>query len=172
MELLPTGTVGESDHEVIVTGIDVGRNLNVDSCIVLALTGRNCVVAVINPGVLRLFLRIHGAFRSSGAVGVMVEVVVNLDVVVAKFLIVGHDIVEGDDVAAVVLLTINGIGNDTLIADDGLLHVLLRLVIAAAARTECAQQHDGIDNVLFHIVYLLIRDGDARARHPRHPPRR
>lgn len=106
MELLPTGTVGEADHEVIVTRIDVGRNLNIDSCIVLALTGRNGVVAVINPGILRLFLRIHGAFRSSGAVSMVIEVVVNLNVVVSQFLVVGHDVVEGDNVAAVVLAAV------------------------------------------------------------------
>lgn len=49
MELLPTGTVGETDHEVIVTGIDVGRNLNIDSGIVLALTGRNGEILIIDP---------------------------------------------------------------------------------------------------------------------------
>ena len=170
MELLPTGTVGETNHEVIVAGIDVGRNLNIDSGIVLAQSGRNGVIAVIDPGVLRLFLRVYRTFCGSGAVGVVVEIVVNLDVVVAQFLIVSHDVMEGDDFATVILLAVNGIGNDTLIADDGLLHVLLLLVIAAAARAECAQQHDGIDNVSFHIVYFLIRDGDARPR-PRRLPR-
>ena len=153
MELLPTGTVGEADHEMVIARIDVGGNLDIDSGIVPAQTGRNGVVAVIDPGILRLFLRLHGTFHGSGAVRVMVEVVVNLDVVGTKFLVVGHDVVEGDDVATVVLLTVDGVGGDTLVADDGLLHVFLRLVIIAAARTECAQQHDGIDNVSFHIVY-------------------
>ena len=151
MELLPTSTVGEADHEMIVARIDVGRNLNIDSCIILSLTSRNGEVAVIYPRVLWLFLRIYGTFRSSGAVGVVVEIVVNLNVVVAQFLIVGHDVMEGDDVASVVLLAVDGVGGDPLVADDGLLHILLRLVIAAAARTECAQQHNGIDNVMFHI---------------------
>jgi hypothetical protein len=86
---------------------------------------------------------------------VVVKVVVNLNVVVAQFMVVGHNVVEGDDVPSVVLLTVNRVGCDTLVADDGLLHVFLHLVIAAAARTECAQQHDGINRLSSHIVFIV-----------------
>ena len=83
----------------------------------------------------------------------MVKVVVYLDIVGTKFLVVGHDVVERDDFATVIHLAVDGIGCDALVADDGLLHVFLHLVIAAAARTKCAQQHDGIDSNSFHINY-------------------
>ena len=120
--------------------------------IVSALTRRNGEVSVIDPGILWVFLRIHGTFGGGGAVGMVVEVVVNLDIVSTQLLVVGHNIMKGNNVAAVILLAVNRVGGNSLFADDGLLHVFLLLVIAAAARTECAQQHDGIDSVSFHIV--------------------
>ena len=49
MELLPTSTVGEAYHEVIVAGMDVGRNLNICSGIIPALTGRDGEVLIIDP---------------------------------------------------------------------------------------------------------------------------
>ena len=160
MELLPTGTVGEADHEMVIAGIDVGGNLNIDSCIVLALTGRNGVVAVIDPGVLRLLLRIDRTFCGCSAVGVVVEVVVNLDVVVAQFLIVGHDVVEGDDVSAVVLLAVNGISNDTLVADDGLLHVFLRIGCLAFSISDGHLKHIALFDVFSVNVNMYMKPVD------------
>ena len=160
MELLLTGTVSEADHKVIVARIDVIGNLNIDSCVVLTQTSRNCVVAVKYPWVLWLFLRFSGAFRSSGAVGVVVEVIVNLDVVVAQFLIVGHDVVEGDDVSAVVLLAVNGINNDTLVADDGLLHVFLRIGCLAFSISDGHLKHIALFDVFSVNVNMYMKPVD------------
>ena len=155
VELLPAGMVGKSDHEVIVAWVDVGRNLDIYSGIVLLLTRWDGIIAVVNPRILGLLLRIQRTVGGSSTMSVVVKVVVNLDVVVAQFMVVGHNVVEGDDVPSVVLLTVNRVGCDTLVADDGLLHVFLHLVIAAAARTECAQQHDGINRLSSHIVFIV-----------------
>ena len=51
MQLLPAGAVGESDHEVIVAGIHVGRNRNVDSGSIAARSGGNLEVLIIDPGI-------------------------------------------------------------------------------------------------------------------------
>ena len=66
---------------------------------------------------------------------VMVEVVVNLDVVVAQFHIVGENIVEGDDVAGMILLALHGVGRDTLFRDDRQRHIARIVVVGTAART-------------------------------------
>lgn len=65
----------------------------------------------------------------------MVEVVVNLNVVIAQFHIVGHDVVEGDDVARMILLTVDGVSGDTFSTDDGRCHVFV-VIFAASIETE------------------------------------
>jgi hypothetical protein len=69
---------------------------------------------------------------------VVIEVVVNLDVVGTQFGVVGEDVVEGDGLATLIHLAVDGVGYDTLVSDDGLLHILR--IIRTAARTKCAQQ--------------------------------
>ena len=50
VQLLPTGAVGEANHEVIVAGSSIGRNLDVVMGVVLAQTGRDGKALVIDPG--------------------------------------------------------------------------------------------------------------------------
>ena len=152
VQLLPTGAVGEANHEVIVAGSSIGRNLDVVMGVVLAQTGRDGKALVIDPGcafavfvfmfvlvmvVTLAHLVVVVVIVGLGAMRVVVEVVVNFDIVVAQFLIVGHDVVEGDDVARMVLLTVDGVGGDALVADDGRCHVLVVIVATASIETNC-----------------------------------
>jgi hypothetical protein len=92
------------------------------------------------------------------AMGVVVEIVVYLDVEIAQLLVVKHDVVEGDDVARVVLLTIDGIGGDAVSANDRRCHVFV-VVTAASIETQCkygyeSHQKAHVDD-LFHCCLNL-----------------
>ena len=68
---------------MVVARVDVGRNVDVDDCRVGLLSLRNVEIAVVNPRIDGRFLRIDFTFGRRGAVSVVVEVVVNLNVITA-----------------------------------------------------------------------------------------
>ena len=136
---MPAGTVGETYHEVVVAGINVGWNLDIVLGGIGALPGGDGEVLIVDPGVDGLLGGFHGALHGRGAVGVMVEIVVNLDVVGAQLGVVGEQIAEGNDLAASEDVTVGRYFHNVAGVDDGIGHVF-RVVIGTAARTECAQQ--------------------------------
>ena len=66
------------------------------------LAGGNHVVLVIYPGVDGGLDGLLGAVGRFGAVGVMVEVVVDLQIVGTQFHVIGEGVIEGDDASAMV----------------------------------------------------------------------
>ena len=121
--------------------------------IIAAQACRNREVVVVDPRILWLLLCIHRTVGSCGAVGVVIEIVVNLDVVGTQLLVVQHQVMKGDDLATVILLTVYGVGSNALVADGGLLHVSL-LVIVAATCSQCTQQQDSINGISNHIKWF------------------
>ena len=134
MQLLPTGSIGQAYHEVIVAGINVGRYGNLYVGLILALTFRDAEVLVVDPGLHGCLVGILWALYDRGAMGVVVEVVVNLDVELSQLHIVGEKIMHRHRFTTMVHLAVDGIGHDALFADDGHLHILV-IAIRTAART-------------------------------------
>lgn len=66
--------------------------------------------------------------------GVMVEIVVYLDVVVAQFFVVGKAVTERNLVPTVVHLAVYRVGGDALIGDDR--HIICYVIVAAGGREE------------------------------------
>ena len=104
-----------------------------------ALSGGDGEVLIIHPGFHRVLLGFHRTLYRRGAVGVVVEIMVNLDVVGTQLCVVGEQIVEGYDLAASEDVAVGRYSHNVGRVDDGIGHVL-RLVVRTAARTECAQQ--------------------------------
>ena len=164
LELLPAAAVREADHEMVLAGIHVCRNGNGLLRLERGAPGGNGIVLVQDPRIHRLFHRILPALARFGTVGVMVEVVMDLDIVGTQFLIVLEQVVEEDGAAAGIFLTVErgrGIadGNDFRHGS---------VCFSAAARTECAQQRNEDILSLHGDVRLLRRHRHRRSRSLRH----
>ena len=96
MKLLPAGTVGQTDHEVIVASINVSRDVDVMTGREATLSFRDAVTLIEDPRLdrlgmfmLALFVVIIVTFAlcmivvmvGFGAMAMMIEIVVNLNVV-------------------------------------------------------------------------------------------
>lgn len=134
LELLPAGTVGQSYHEVIVAGVYIIGDVDVKVRLVCGLSCGDDIVLREYPGVNGFLLSFPFALRGRGAVGVVVEVVVYLDIEVAQFCVVGKHIAELYVLTSLIHLAVYGVGYADA-CDDGVGH------IRTAARTECAQRY-------------------------------
>jgi hypothetical protein len=95
---------------MVLAGIYVRRDGNGLLCFEGGASGGDGIVFVEDPRVhglvLRLFLPLVMAFVRFGAVGVMVEVVMNLDIVGPQFRIVLEEVIEEDGPAAGIHLAV------------------------------------------------------------------
>ena len=66
--------------------------------------------------------------------------------------IVGHDVVEGDDVARMVLLAIHGVGNDAVGTDSGRRHVFI-VITATSSEIDCKYGDESHHKT--HIDYIF-----------------
>ena len=130
LELLPSGAVGDANHEMIVAGRGVGRDFQVvASHEALHLVGnfiRECrfprgslVVVVVAMFVVVTFVVVVAL----GAVAVVVEIAVDFEGIAAQSAIVGEHIVECDDLATMVGLAVDGVGGNAFVGNNGRCHV-------------------------------------------------
>ena len=124
---------------MIVARVDVCRNLYVLAGRERLLSVGNVEILVKLPRILLLLNGVHAASRCRRAMRVVVEVVVNFDVVLAKLVVVGKYVAERNRLAAVIHLAVDRVGCDALLRYLWIGHILL-IVVRTAARTKCAQQ--------------------------------
>ena len=171
--MLPTGTVGHADHEVVVARVDVGGNLDELSRRERGGTRWDGKILVVDPRVDGVLLGIHLTLHRRGTVGVMVEIVVNLDVVVTQFVVVAQQIAERHLFATTEGLAVGGTGIFDRIGDGGFGHVFL--VVRAATGRQGNEQEEG-EKKLFHINELGVQKqtgaADASAINLRPPSHR
>ena len=153
LELLPSGAVGQANHEMIVARRGVGRDLQVLTSLETLQTARNrvgkgfvprssfvvvvVIAIVMAASVVVVVTFVAVVVVAIGTVAVVVEIAVDFDGVVAQFLIVAENVVEGNDFATLIDLTIDRIGRDSLVGNDGLRHVAVVVIAAASRKTKC-----------------------------------
>lgn len=92
---------------MIFAGVNVVGDGNLQVGFIGRLAGGDHVVLVIYPGVDGGLDGLLGTVCRFGAVGVMVEVVVDFQVVGTQFYIIRESVIERDDAAAVVRGTVD-----------------------------------------------------------------
>jgi hypothetical protein len=89
-------------------------------------------------------------------VTVVIGIGVNLDVVSPQLSIIGEDVVEGNDGAALVHLAVNGIGGDTFGRYYGIGHILVVVIVAASGETKGKHTRKSQQQAhKFHIIRIF-----------------
>ena len=91
---------------MVFAGVYVGRDGDRLRCLKYGTSARNGIIFVQDPRVHRILHQVLAALASLGAMGVMVKIVVDLQIIGPQFHIIRKQIIEEDSAAAGILLTI------------------------------------------------------------------
>lgn len=122
---------------MIVTRIYVFGHGNIKPGMPDSLSGGYGIVLVENPRVVRFLDWLHLTVTRYRAVGVMVKIVVNLNIVISKLDVIGEGAAERQHTATTTDVALKGEGVDAVF-NEGHGHVLVVGITDA-----CAQQYQG-----------------------------